>query len=51
MSGWMRSSLTVLALVLWLPLSLVLTLALLRPFKAVLIALQFKHKAGAGDFG
>lgn len=38
-------------MVLWLPLSLVLTLALLRPFKAVLIALQFKHKAGAGDFG
>ena len=32
-------------LVLWLPLSAILTLVLLRPFKGVLIALQFHHKA------
>jgi len=32
-------------LVLWLPLGTILTLALLRPFKGVLIALQFHNKA------
>lgn len=32
-------------MVLWLPLTLVGSIALLRPFKAVLIALQFRHKA------
>lgn len=32
-------------LLLWLPLSIVLTLLLLRPFKGVLITLQFHHKA------
>jgi uncharacterized protein (DUF983 family) len=32
-------------LVLWLPLAAILCLALLRPFKGVLIALQFHHKA------
>jgi len=32
-------------LLLWLPLASVLTLALLRPFKGVLIALQFHNKA------
>jgi len=31
-------------LVLWLPLTLVLVLALMRPFKATLIALQYKHR-------
>jgi len=31
--------------VLWLPLTVALTFGLLRPFKATLIALQFKHKA------
>jgi len=31
--------------VLWLPLTVGLTFGLLRPFKATLIALQFKHKA------
>ena len=37
-------------LVLWLPLSVVVCLGLLRPFKGVLIALQFHHKAQqAGD--
>ncbi len=32
-------------LIIWLPLGLILTLALLRPFKATLIALQFAHDA------
>jgi uncharacterized protein (DUF983 family) len=32
-------------LVLWIPLAIVLTLALLRPFKGVLITLQLHHKA------
>ena len=31
-------------LLLWLPLTLVLVLALMRPFKAVLVALQYKHR-------
>ena len=30
----------------WLPIAAVLCLALLRPFKGVLVALQFHHKAG-----
>ena len=32
-------------LVLWLPLTVIICLGLLRPFKGVLIALQFHHKA------
>ena len=36
-------------LLLWLPLTLALVLALMRPFKAVLIALQYKHRRH--DFG
>jgi uncharacterized protein (DUF983 family) len=36
-------------LVLWLPLTVVLVLACMRPFKAVLIALQYKHRRQ--DFG
>jgi uncharacterized protein (DUF983 family) len=36
-------------LLLWLPLTLALVLALMRPFKAVLIALQYKHRPH--DFG
>ena len=32
-------------LLLWLPLSAILSLALLRPFKGVMIALQFHHRA------
>jgi uncharacterized protein (DUF983 family) len=35
-------------LVLWLPLGGILCLLLLRPFKGVLIALQFHHKAEEG---
>ncbi|HWE47489.1 MAG TPA: DUF983 domain-containing protein [Caulobacteraceae bacterium] len=35
-----------LLLLIWLPVSAVLCLALLRPFKGVLVALQFHHKAG-----
>jgi uncharacterized protein (DUF983 family) len=31
-------------LALWLPLTVVLVLALMRPFKATLIALQYKHR-------
>jgi len=32
-------------LVLWLPLATILSLILLRPFKGVMIALQFHHRA------
>lgn len=32
-------------LALWLPLTIILSLALIRPFKGVLIALQFHNKA------
>jgi uncharacterized protein (DUF983 family) len=28
----------------WLPLTMVLVLALMRPFKAILIALQYRHR-------
>lgn len=31
-------------LVLWLPLTIILVLARMRPFKATLIALQYKHR-------
>jgi uncharacterized protein (DUF983 family) len=34
-----------LQLTIWIPLILILSVGLLRPFKATLIALQFKHKA------
>ncbi|WP_296814676.1 DUF983 domain-containing protein [Brevundimonas sp.] len=33
-------------LVLWLPLTVVVCLGLLRPFKGVLVAMQFHHGAG-----
>lgn len=33
---------------LWLPATLLLSLALLRPFKAALVALQYRHKAAEG---
>ena len=33
---------------LWLPLAAVLCLGLLRPFKGILIALQYRHKAEEG---
>jgi len=36
-------------LVVWLPLTVILVLALMRPFKATLIALQYKHRRD--DFG
>jgi uncharacterized protein (DUF983 family) len=36
-------------LLLWLPLTMVLVLALMRPFKALMIALQYKHRRH--DFG
>lgn len=34
--------------VIWLPLILILSLGLLRPFKAILIAIQFQRKAREG---
>lgn len=34
---------------LWLPLILGLSLGLLRPLKALMIALQYRHKAGNGQ--
>jgi uncharacterized protein (DUF983 family) len=36
-------------LLLWLPLTMALVLALMRPFKAMSIALQYKHRRH--DFG
>jgi uncharacterized protein (DUF983 family) len=35
-------------MLLWLPLATILTLLLLRPFKGVMIVLQFHHKAEEG---
>jgi uncharacterized protein (DUF983 family) len=35
---------------LWVPLTFVLCLGFLRPFKAALVALQFRHKAAGGQF-
>ncbi len=32
-------------LMLWIPTVIILALALLRPFKGVLISLQYRHKA------
>jgi uncharacterized protein (DUF983 family) len=32
-------------LVIWLPLATILTLALIRPFKGVMLAMQFHHRA------
>ncbi len=34
------------SLIIWLPLAAIACLALLRPFKGVLVALQFHHRAG-----
>ena len=36
-------------LVLWIPTIIVLTLLLLRPFKAAMIALQYQRQAGEGS--
>jgi uncharacterized protein (DUF983 family) len=36
---------------LWLPLILIVTLGPLRPMKALLIALQYHHRAAEGRFG
>lgn len=35
-------------LLLWLPGTVILSLLLLRPFKATMIALQYQHRAGEG---
>ena len=40
-----------LELLVWLPLGLIVCTALLRPFKGVLIALQFHHKASEAGRG
>ena len=32
-------------LIIWLPLAAILSLALLRPFKGVMLAMQFHHRA------
>ena len=32
-------------LILWLPLALILSLAMARPFKGVMLAMQFRHRA------
>ena len=37
-------------MVLWLPMVLGGSIWLLRPFKAVLVALQYKHQAGDSKF-
>ena len=36
-------------LLLWIPAVIILALALLRPFKATMIALQFRHDAAEGQ--
>lgn len=36
-------------LALWIPLTVVLAIALLRPFKGILISLQYRHDAGEGQ--
>ncbi|WP_373085197.1 DUF983 domain-containing protein [Sneathiella sp.] len=36
-----------LQLAIWLPTIFILSIGLLRPFKAFMVALQFKHKAGS----
>jgi uncharacterized protein (DUF983 family) len=38
-------------LVLWLPLAALLTAVLLRPFKGVMLAMQFHHKASEAGHG
>ena len=35
-------------LIIWLPVTVILCLALLRPFKATMIALQYRNAAGEG---
>ncbi len=37
-------------LVIWLPLAGILALAFVRPFKGVMLALQFHHKAAEGGY-
>jgi uncharacterized protein (DUF983 family) len=37
--------------VLWIPLAILLPLLILRPFKAILIALQYANKASEGRLG
>lgn len=48
---WLDSQLTMpvwLHIFIWLPLSILLSLFLLRKMKAVMIALQYRHKAAEG---
>jgi len=37
--------------VLWIPLILILSFAMLRLMKSTLLVLQYKHKAGEGRLG
>jgi len=37
--------------IIWIPLLSVLTIALLRVVKSLLLVLQYKHRAGDGSFG
>jgi uncharacterized protein (DUF983 family) len=51
MALWMQAAFDPpywLQLAIWLPAILVASLGLLRPFKGVLIALQYRHHLGAG---
>jgi uncharacterized protein (DUF983 family) len=36
-------------LIVWLPMTVILCLALLRPFKATIVALQYRHGAAEGS--
>jgi uncharacterized protein (DUF983 family) len=38
-------------LILWLPLAAILTAVLIRPFKGVMLAMQFHHKAAEAGHG
>jgi len=52
LAAWMELSVRPpiwLHLALWIPLIVILSLGLLRPFKGILIALQYKHKAREGQ--
>ncbi|AWM87886.1 DUF983 domain-containing protein [Microvirga sp. 17 mud 1-3] len=38
-------------IVMWFSLSVILSIALVRPLKGLMVALQYHHKAGEGRFG
>ena len=47
-NGALLAAVALLVLALWLPLILITTLLPLRPVKALMIALQYRHKAAEG---